>query len=245
MQNPLDFTGKTVLVVGGSSGIGNATAQAYRAAGAKVYVWGTRPSAEDYHGQDGSDLTGLEYMQINVVDFDALESLKLPFDGLDVAVLSQGLVLYGKQEYTMAGFRKVVDVNLNGLMACALKLREPLKTQKGSLIVISSVAAFHATPGNPAYNASKTGAYGLTRTLALAWARDEIRVNGVAPGFVPTKMTSITTDNKDNSKAAKARIPIRRFGKPEEIAAISLFLSSPMAGYIVGQTLIADGGMTL
>lgn len=245
LNNPFDFTGKTVLVAGGSSGIGNSTAQAFRSAGAEVHVWGTRASAEDYARDSGSDLEGLHYAQMDVSDTAAVAAWQPPFDRLDVLVLSQGLVLYKRQEFEMEGFRKVVDVNLMSVMQCAMKFHDMLVESKGSLIVVSSTAAFHATKGNPAYNASKCGAAGLTRTLGQAWAPEGVRVNGIAPGFVATKMTAVTTEDPARREAAEARIPLGRIGTPEEISGIALFLASPLAGYMVGQTLLADGGMLL
>ena len=149
----LDFTGSTVLVVGGSSGIGNGIAQAFRTSGAHVRVWGTRAGAADYAAAEGSDMTGLHYERIDVSDFDAIENYTIPFSRLDVLVLSQGTVLYKRGEFSMNGFQKVMDVNLNSLMACAIKFHELLAASKGSLITVSSTAAFHATRGNPAYNA--------------------------------------------------------------------------------------------
>jgi len=245
MDYTIDFAGKTALIVGGTSGIGNATAQAFRSKGADVFVWGTRPSATDYDDEPTSDLKGLHYECMDVSQSDKVEAYVAPFSKLDVLVLCQGLVLYGRKEFEIDGFRRVLDVNLTSLMSCAMKFREQLAQNGGSLIIVSSSAAFHATRGNPAYNASKAGALGLTRTLGQAWAADGIRVNGIAPGFVPTRMTRVTTENESRSEAAKSNIPLGRFGTPEEMAAIALFLASPMGGYIVGQTLLADGGMLL
>jgi len=245
LNNPFDFTGKTVLVVGGSSGIGNATAQAFRAAGAQVHVWGTRASAGDYADDPGSDLTGLHYTRMDVSDTAAIDAWRPPFDRLDILVLSQGMVLYRRQEFEMAGFRKVLDINLMSVMQCAMKFHDMLVESQGSLIVVSSTAAFHATKGNPAYNASKCGAAGLTRTLGQAWAAEGVRVNGIAPGFIATKMTAVTTQDPARREAAEERVPLGRIGTVEEMAGIAMFLASPLAGYIVGQTIIADGGMLL
>lgn len=245
MTDPLDFAGKTVLVVGGSSGIGNGVAQAFRRAGAKTYVWGTRASGGEYRRDEGCDLTGLDYAQVDVADFEAVKQWTPPFKSLDVLVLSQGTVIYRKGEFDMAGFQRVMDVNLNSLMACALKFHEMLKSAKGSLITVSSTAAFHATRGNPAYNASKTGAVGLTRTLAQAWAADGIRVNGIAPGLVDTKLTKLTTENPTRLKASLETIPMGRLGTPEDMAGVALFLASPLAAYVLGQTIPVDGGLIL
>lgn len=240
----LDFSGREALVVGGSSGIGNGIAQAFRTQGASVKVWGTRKSAQDYAASQGSDLTGLAYEQVDVSDELAIDAAS-GFDRLDVLVLCQGVVLYERAEFKMPGFRKVLEVNLMSLMACAAKFHDALAAARGSLIIVSSTAAFHSTMGNPAYNASKTGAYGLTRTLGEAWARDGIRVNGIAPGFVDTKMTKATTDNPQRLGASLKRIPLGRLGTPKEMAGVALFLASDLSSYVLGQTIVVDGGLIL
>jgi 3-oxoacyl-[acyl-carrier protein] reductase len=244
-MNELDFSGKQILVVGGSSGIGNGIAQSFRGKGARVLVCGTRAGAADYSAADGSDLAGLAYAQLDVSDAQAIEAFAPPFDRLDVVVLAQGAVIYRRGEFEMAGFRKVLEVNLISLMACAVKFHPMLKAAKGSLIIVSSTAAYHATKGNPAYNASKTGAVGLTRTLAQAWAEDGIRVNGIAPGLVDTKMTKVTTANPKRLEGAIERIPLKRLGTPADMAGAALFLASPLASYIDGHTLVVDGGLIL
>jgi len=154
-MNELDFSGKQVLVVGGSSGIGNGIAQAFRGKGARVAVCGTRANAADYSSEEGSNLAGLDYTQLDVGDAFAIESFNPYFDRLDVLVLAQGAVIYKRGEFEMAGFRTVLEVNLVSLMACATKFYPMLREAKGSLIVVSSTAAFHSTMGNPAYNASR------------------------------------------------------------------------------------------
>jgi 3-oxoacyl-[acyl-carrier protein] reductase len=244
-MSELDFTNKNVLVVGGSSGIGNGIAQAFRAHGGDVYVWGTRAKASDYSASEGSDLSGLHYDCMDVSDFAAVDTCALPFPTLDVLVLCQGIVIYKRGEFTMDGFRKVVDVNLNSLMACAIRFHDMLAAASGVLITVSSTAGFHSTRGNPAYCASKTGAIGLTRTLGEAWAGEGIRVNGIAPGFVDTKLTKVTTNSPQRREKALQSIPAGRFGTPEDMAGAALFLASPLSSYVYGQTLIVDGGLTL
>ncbi len=244
-MNELDFSGKQVLVVGGSSGIGNGIAQAFRARGARVHICGTRAAASDYSAEDGSQLDGLQYTKLDVSDPKAVEKFNPGFGRLDVLVLAQGAVIYRRGEFEMEGFRKVLEVNLMSLMACATKFHSLLGAAKGSLIIVSSTAAYHSTMGNPAYNASKTGAMGLTRTLGEAWAGDGIRVNGIAPGLVDTKMTRVTTSNPKRLEGAIERIPLKRLGTPADMAGAVLFLASPLSSYIVGQTLIVDGGLIL
>jgi 3-oxoacyl-[acyl-carrier protein] reductase len=244
-MSEFDFSGKTALVVGGSSGIGNAIAQAFRKRGAEVAVWGTRESADAYADEPGSDLNGLLYSCIDVSDPAQIDAFDPGFDELDVLVLSQGIVRYKQEEFEREGWESVIDVNLNSVMNCARHFRSMLKKASGSLIIISSIAAFRSMIGNPAYAASKAGAAHLCRTLGQAWARDGIRVNGVAPGFVETKLTKITTENKKRNDATIATIPLQRIGQPSDIEGAALFLASPLASYIIGQTIIVDGGLTL
>ncbi len=244
-MSDLDFSGKTVLVVGGSSGIGNGIAHGFRQRGAVVHVTGTRASAQDYRAEDGSDLSGLSYAKLDLADARAIDAFAPSLQALDVLVLSQGTVLYKRGEFELDGFRRVMEVNLNSLMACAMKFQPLLKARGGCVIVISSTAGYHATIGNPAYNASKTGAVGLTRTLGAAWAADGIRVNGIAPGLVDSKLTRVTTANPKRLAGALERIPLHRLGTPDDMAGAALFLASPLASYIVGQTIIVDGGLIL
>ena len=241
----LDFSGQTVLVVGGSSGIGNGIAQAFRTKRAEVHVYGTRAAAKDYADEEGSDLSGLHYAQLDVSNSQSIDTMTPAFAKLDVLVLAQGTVIYKRGEFEMEGFRKVMEVNLMSLMACGAKFYPMLKASQGKFIIVSSTAAYHSTKGNPSYNASKTGAVGLTRTLGEAWAEDGIRVNGIAPGLVDTKLTKVTTANPKRLEGAVANIPLKRLGTPADMAGAALFLASPLSSYIVGQTLIVDGGLIL
>lgn len=239
-----DYTGRKVLVVGGSSGIGNGIARAFMNCGAEVCVWGTRPSASDYLDEEGSDLQGMHYDNVDVSDFDAVASAPGP-DSLDVLVLCQGTVAYKRKEFQVDTFRKVIDVNLNSVIACAERFRSALELTAGSLITISSVGAFRATRGNPAYAASKAGMVHLTRTLAQTWARRGLRVNGVAPGLVDTKLTKVTVDDPQRLEERIRGIPAGRLGTVEDMAGVCLFLASPLASYIHGQTVVVDGGRML
>lgn len=245
MTDPLDFTAKRVLVIGGSSGIGNGIAHGFRQRGAEVLVTGTRPDEGDYLEAEDSDFTDLFYHQLDVTDRDAPDALARQIGAVDVLVLCQGAVRYGRQEFEREGWDLVVGVNLTSVMDCARAFHPGLAERHGSIIVVSSTGAFHAMIGNPAYGASKAGAASLVGSLAQAWASEGIRVNGIAPGFVPTKMTKITTENEKRREGAIARIPLRRMGSPADMAGAALFLASPLASYVTGQTLIVDGGLSL
>jgi len=159
----------------------------------------------------------------------------------EVLVLCQGTMAYGRKEFQIDTFRKIIDVNLNSLMACAEKFREALAQSKGSLFTISSVGGWRATVGNPAYAASKAGAIHLTATLGKAWAPKGIRVNGVAPGLVDTKLTKVTMDNPQRRQERIDGIPAGRLGTPYDMAGACLYLASPLAAYVFGQTIAVDG----
>jgi len=244
MTGELDFTGKTALVVGGSSGIGSGIAQAFRAHGADVHVWGTRASAEAYEGVEGSDLTGVAYAQVDVGDRAQIAAAP-SIEPLDVLVLCQGTVVYRRGEFEPEGWDRVMAINLDSLMDCARKYRPALAARGGVVIIVSSVSGFQSNRGNPAYAASKAGAVSLTKTLGEAWAPEGIRVVGLAPGLVDTKLTKVTTEHPGRREAAIRAIPLGRMGTPQDMAGAALFLASPLAAYVVGQTLIVDGGLSL
>lgn len=245
MHRDTDFTGKKVLVVGGSSGIGNGIAHGFRQRGAEVHVWGTRANASNYDPADGSDLSGLGYTCVDVGDPDAIAAAPLPFAGLDVLVLCQGTVVYKRGEFERAGWDHVMAVNLDSLMHCANKFHDLLAAAKGSMIIVSSVSGLKANIGNPAYAASKAGAISLTKSLGQAWAPQGIRVNGLAPGLVDTKLTKVTTQNPDRLATSLERIPDGRMGTPEDMAGTAIFLASPLASYVTGHTVVVDGGLSL
>ncbi|HEY0435942.1 MAG TPA: SDR family oxidoreductase [Phenylobacterium sp.] len=243
-MDELDFSGKAVLVVGGSSGIGNGIAHAFRERGAAVHVWGTRASAEAYDGVEGSDLAGLAYARVDVGDRGQIAAAGGP-PALDVLVLCQGTVVYRRGEFAPEGWDRVMAVNLDSLMDCASRFHDTLAARKGVIVIVSSVSGYTSNRGNPAYAASKAGAISLTKTLGEAWARDGIRVVGLAPGLVDTKLTKVTTENPQRMEGALRSIPLGRMGTPQDMAGAALFLASPLAGYVVGQTLIVDGGLSL
>ena len=245
MTDPLDFSGKRVLVVGGSSGIGNGIARSFSARGGEVHVTGTRPDEGDYLEAEDSDFRGLTYHRFEVADRDAADGLAEMLGTLDVLILCQGIVRYNREEFEREGWDDVIQVNLTSLMDCTRAFRAGLAERVGTIIIVSSTGAFHGMIGNPAYGASKAGAASLVKSLAQAWARDGLRVNGIAPGFVPTKMTRITTENEKRREGAIARIPLGRMGTPEDMAGAALFLASPLSSYITGQSIIVDGGLSL
>ena len=234
-----EYKGKRVLVTGGSQGIGLAAAQAFRAAGATVFITGTRAAPGDYT----DDLSAFSYLQADFSKPGAGKLVAAAIGALDVLVNNAGT---GRaDEYTDEGFRFVVEVNLNAVMELSRELHPALKESRGSIVNIGSLASFLALRETPAYTASKAALLGLTRALADKWAVDGVRVNMVAPGFIRTRMTEIQRTDAEYEKRLLKSIPARRWGEPEEVAEVILFLASPRAPYVTGQSLAIDGGLML
>ena len=201
----INFIHKRALVIGGSSGIGNGIARSFLDTGAEVLVWGTRAEAAMYDGVEGSNLAGLEYRCVDVSSAEAVEAAASTTGPIDILVLSQGTVIYKRGEFAPAGWDRVVSVNLNSLLYCCQAFKGSLTERCGAIVIVSSVSGFQANKGNPAYAATKAAAVSLTKTLGQAWAPDGVRVNGVAPGLVDTKLTRVTTANPDRLQATNAR----------------------------------------
>jgi len=245
MSGDTDFTGRKVLVVGGSSGIGNGIAHALPHAGLRSMSGVRGPARRTTIPPRAPTLPASATPQ----SMSAIPMPSRPHRRLLTASMSSSSARAPSStsavSSSVAGWDKVMAVNLDSLMHCAMKFRAALAETKGSIVTVSSVAAWGANIGNPAYAASKAGAVSLTRTLGNAFAGEGIRVNGIAPGLVATKLTKVTTDHPERLAGSIARIPQGRLGTPEDMAGAVLFLASPLASYVTGQTLIVDGGLSL
>ncbi len=240
MRDLLDFTGKTVVVTGGSTGIGNGIARAFREHGAKLIITASRERAAY-----DTDMDGMDYHQVDIANDDAMQAFAAQVPSLHVLVNSVGTVVYKRKEFQMPTFRHVVDVNLNGVMHACVLFHDKLLATGGNIVNIASVASFRPTRGNPAYSASKGGLALLTKSLADAWGPEGIRVNGLAPGFVATKITAVSYDNPEINEGIINTTPLRRWGTPEEMGQVALFLASGMASFMTGHTIPVDGGQSL
>jgi NAD(P)-dependent dehydrogenase (short-subunit alcohol dehydrogenase family) len=234
-----DFSDAHVLVVGASrAGIGAAIARAFQDSGAEVAITGaeTEPAAED-KGR-------FPYAQLDVTDLDAVRSLATSTKQLDILVNCAAITSRG-EEMAPAFFEKVVNVNLHGTFRTAEAFYPRLKARRGVLINIASMYAQFGSPRNPAYGASKAAVVQLTKSLAIAWAQDGIRVNAVAPGFIITEQSAKSRGDPNHVAAVNLRTPMGRWGQPADIAAPVLFLASAAAGFITGTCLAIDGGYSV
>ena len=241
----IDFNKKNVLVIGGSSGIGRGIAESFVNYNANVCITGTRDSINDYEENISKNIEKCNYQQLDLSNHDNLKKIDLPFNNLDHLICSQGIVAYKRKEFEMDTFKKVVDLNLNSIMASCSFFQEKLSQSNGSIIIIGSGASYHSVKGNPAYSASKGGLLTLIKTLAEAWAENNIRVNGIAPGCVATKLTEVTYKNEKRYEDTLRSIPLGRWGTPNDMGELACFLCSSGASYITGQMITSDGGMSL
>jgi NAD(P)-dependent dehydrogenase (short-subunit alcohol dehydrogenase family) len=239
MHSRFDFAGAEVLVVGASrAGIGAAIARAFQEAGATVAITGAEPEPAP------EDRGRFAYVQLDVTDGAAVQALAAATPRLDILVNCAAITARG-EEMAPAFFQHVVDVNLHGTFRMAEAFHGHLKAAGGSLINIASMYAFFGSPRNPAYGASKAAVAQLTKSLAIAWAGDGIRVNAVAPGFIVTQQSARSRTDPAHVAAVNLRTPMGRWGQPEDIAGPVLFLASRAAGFMTGTCLAIDGGYSI
>jgi NAD(P)-dependent dehydrogenase (short-subunit alcohol dehydrogenase family) len=241
-----DFTGLHVLITGGTSGIGLGIARAFAGAAAEVTVTGTRPAADDYE----VELGGFEYRQCRMTNGDEIESLAASLDALDVLVNNAGQSLPGgRSEHDPDVFEEAVSINLFGTFrlahACHGLLASSAAVGGASVVNMASMSSFFGMEIVPGYGAAKAAVVQMTKTLAVTWARDGIRVNAVAPGVIETAMTAPMMPFDEMTRPLLARTPLGRFGTPDDVAPAVLFLAGPGARYITGQTLAIDGGFSI
>lgn len=237
-----DFAGTEVLITGGTSGIGHATATLFRDAGASVAITGTKPSAADYD----ADLSGLTYHQLQITDEKSIDALAQKFTRLDVLVNNAGANFPGGlDESKPDGFDASVALNLTGPYRLTMALYRALKSSTASggasVVNLASMSALRAVPLVPGYGAAKAGIVCITRNLAVKWARKGIRVNAVAPGTIDTPMTAPMHGATELVQSELAHIPLRRFGSVGEIAPTIAFLCTEQSSYTSGALFVVDG----
>lgn len=240
MDFSFDFSGRTVLVTGGVSGIGAACTAALRAAGARVVACGLT-DAELAAARADPGFAGVEVTRLDVTDKAAVDALIGGLPRLDAVITCAGFIRRDA-EHDPAVFDTVLDVHVGGSMRVAAAARPLLARTRGAIVLIGSVMSYFGGPKQPAYSSAKGAIRNLTMSLAAAYAADGVRVNAVAPGWVLTELSRGARENPERNAAIMSRLPIGRWAEPAEIADPILFLCSDAARYMTGTMMVVDGG---
>ncbi len=247
----MNLVGKTALVTGGSRGIGRSIALALANEGANVIINYTSNEERALKVVEEIESFNVKALAIkaNVSRTEEIKEMmdriEEVFDGIDILVNNAGitrdnLVIKMKEE----DWDQVMDINLKGVFLCTKAvLRKMIKQKHGRIINLSSVVGVVGNPGQVNYCASKAGVIGFTKSLAKEVAGKNITVNAIAPGFIETDMTNALPDKV--KEAMVEVIPMKKYGRPEDIANLAVFLSGDGANYITGQVIHVDGGMAM
>lgn len=227
---------KTAIVTGGGSGIGLATAQRLLADGYDVHAIGL--------GEPEQRVPGIHYQELDVTSDDAVNSFFTPFERVDAIVNAAGIIDHNR-EWELDGFSRVMDVNLTAVLRITNAALPGLKAARGAVVNFASMWGIFGSAKTPAYASSKAAISELTRCMAVAWATDGVRVNAVAPGWILTNLSRRAFEDPARSESIMARIPMKAWGAPEDVANVIAFLVSDNARYVTGTTLPVDGGYSI
>jgi NAD(P)-dependent dehydrogenase (short-subunit alcohol dehydrogenase family) len=247
--SPLELSGKTAVVVGGTSGIGRAIAHGFARAGADVIPTSRRADLVDTTAREIEEL-GRRSLRVtsDVSDRASLERVLAEalaaFGQVDILVNSAGRTKRAPTvDFSEDDWKSIIDTNLTGtLRACQVFGRHMLERASGSIINIASLSTFVALHEVAAYSASKAAVGSLTKSLAVEWSSRGVRVNAIAPGVFRTALNQKLLDETERGREFRLRTPMRRFGDVAELAGAAIFLASDAASFVTGEILTVDGG---
>lgn len=228
------LTGKTALVAGASQGIGAVIANHLSALGARVIALGLGEG-------DGTLDASVEMREADVIRQADLDGVLADLDELDIVFNCAGIIKRGL-EHDVEVFQRVLEVNLTGTMRVCTATRDKLRARRGCIVNTASMLTFFGGGLVPGYAASKGGIGQLTKSLAIAYAADGIRVNAIAPGWIATPLTQALQDDPARAGPILARTPLGRWGTPQDVAQAAVFLCTPAASFMTGVILPVDGG---
>jgi NAD(P)-dependent dehydrogenase (short-subunit alcohol dehydrogenase family) len=237
-----DFAGKCAVVTGGTRGIGAAVARAFADAGARTNAAG--PQQEVEAARAGTEFEGIELRPLDVTREDSIQALVGDLERIDCVVNCAGMILR-RDEFEPATYARVIDCNLEGTMRVCVAAKPRFPKAGGAIVNTASMYTYFGAAHAPAYASSKAAIGGLTRSLAAAWAPDNVRVNAVAPGWIRTAMTQAVREDPVREAPILARTPMGRWGEPAEVADVVLFLCSRAARFVTGVIVPVDGGYAI
>ncbi|MFH0820717.1 MAG: glucose 1-dehydrogenase [Candidatus Peregrinibacteria bacterium] len=250
MKNLFDLSGKVAIVTGASRGLGKAMALGLAQCGADVVitdVLDTESAVQEIKAL-GRKSMGLK---VDVTDKkqieDMVEKVVGTFKHIDILINNAGVYFPTPiKDLKEQDWDKIISVNLKGTLLCAQAVgNQMIKQKSGAIVNVASVAGIMAFAQSGAYNSSKAAIIMLTKTLAIEWASYGIRVNAICPGIFATDMTKGLLGDKGFQQMVSSRVPMKRYGTPDELAGAAIYLASDAASYTTGHALVADGGWTV
>jgi NAD(P)-dependent dehydrogenase (short-subunit alcohol dehydrogenase family) len=253
MPSPFDLTDKVAVITGSSRGIGRAIAESMVALGAKVVISSRKADACAAVAQEiaanGGEAAAIACNIGRKTEVEALVAeTNRRFGRIDILVCNAAInpVFGPLLHLTDEAFDKIISTNVkSNLWLCNLVIPAMAQRAGGAVIIVSSIGGLRGTDVLGMYGISKAADFALARNLAVEWGPRNVRVNAIAPGIIKTDFARALWENEELMKRRNAQTPLRRIGLPEEIGPIAAFLASPAASFITGQTIVADGGITI
>jgi len=253
MSNPFDLRGRVAIVTGGNGGIGLGMARGLAKAGATIVVAARNAEKSSAALQElkalGAEAIALEVDVKSKASVDAMAKATLArFARIDILVANAGINIRKRPEdYTAAEWQEVLDVNLNGPFFCCQAVYPAMQAQGGGKIIATgSMTSLFGVPFAPAYASTKGGIVQMTRALATAWAKDNIQVNSILPGWINTDLTRAARRQVAGlHERVEQRTPAARWGEPEDFEGIAVFLASRASDFVTGTAIPIDGGYSI